>query len=169
MSAAPWSGGRGRADSAGRLRRAPRRHTAARPRAHATDHTVVPICRRAVIKISAAERERENSLPTLHLAAARLKTLSSAGGLGADDRTKDASAIIMITQRGHPGLQGRGQGGSVAEWLACWTQAQKGRVQIAAATLSGNCSHPLCHCSPSSKNGSSPLKGCEGNCRPGGK
>ena len=31
-----------------------------------------------------------------------------------------------------------GTGGSVAEWLACWTQAQKARVQIAAATLSGN-------------------------------
>ena len=30
------------------------------------------------------------------------------------------------------------EGGSVAEWLACWTQAQKARVQIAAATLSGN-------------------------------
>jgi len=29
-------------------------------------------------------------------------------------------------------------GGSVAEWLACWTQAQKGRFQIAVATLSGN-------------------------------
>jgi len=29
-------------------------------------------------------------------------------------------------------------GGSVTEWLACWTQAQKARVQIAAATLSGN-------------------------------
>jgi len=29
-------------------------------------------------------------------------------------------------------------GGSVAEWLACWTQTQKGWVQIAAATLSGN-------------------------------
>jgi len=28
--------------------------------------------------------------------------------------------------------------GSVAECLACWTQAQKARVQIAAATLSGN-------------------------------
>jgi len=28
-------------------------------------------------------------------------------------------------------------GGSVAEWLACWTQAQKARVQIAVATLSG--------------------------------
>jgi len=31
-----------------------------------------------------------------------------------------------------------------------------------------NCSHPLCLCSPSSDIGSSPLKGCEGNCRPGG-
>ena len=31
-----------------------------------------------------------------------------------------------------------GLGGSVAEWLACWTQAQKARVQIAFATLSGN-------------------------------
>ena len=30
------------------------------------------------------------------------------------------------------------KGGSVAEWLACWTRAQKGPVQIAAATLSGN-------------------------------
>jgi len=29
-------------------------------------------------------------------------------------------------------------GGSVAEWLVCWTQAQKARVQIAVATLSGN-------------------------------
>jgi len=29
-------------------------------------------------------------------------------------------------------------GGSVAEWLACWTQAQKARVQVAVATLSGN-------------------------------
>jgi len=28
--------------------------------------------------------------------------------------------------------------GSVVEWLACWTQAQKARVQIAVATLSGN-------------------------------
>jgi len=27
---------------------------------------------------------------------------------------------------------------SVTEWLACWTQAQKAWVQIAAATLSGN-------------------------------
>ena len=30
------------------------------------------------------------------------------------------------------------KGGSVAEWLACWTQAQKVWVQIAVATLSGN-------------------------------
>jgi len=29
-------------------------------------------------------------------------------------------------------------GGSVAEWLACWTQAQKAWAHIAVATLSGN-------------------------------
>ena len=29
-------------------------------------------------------------------------------------------------------------GGSVAEWLVCWTQAQKAWVQIAVVTLSGN-------------------------------
>jgi len=29
-------------------------------------------------------------------------------------------------------------GGSVAEWLTCWTQALKARVQIAVATLSSN-------------------------------
>ena len=28
--------------------------------------------------------------------------------------------------------------GSVAEWLACWSEAQKTRVQIAVSTLSGN-------------------------------
>ena len=68
------------------------------------------------------------------------------------------------------------RGGSVAEWLACWTQAQKASVQIAAATLSGNslrqtvqCSHPSCLCSPNSETGSSPLKGREGNCGPGKK
>jgi len=29
-------------------------------------------------------------------------------------------------------------GGSVAEWLPCWTQAQKAWVQIAVATMTGN-------------------------------
>ena len=32
-----------------------------------------------------------------------------------------------------------------------------------------NCSHPSCLCSPNSKIGSSSLKGCGGNCGPGGK
>ena len=36
-------------------------------------------------------------------------------------------------------------GGSVAEWLACWTRAQKARVQIAAATLSGNSLRQTAH------------------------
>jgi len=58
-------------------------------------------------------------------------------------------------------------GGSVAEWLACWTQARKGLGSH--CSRDANCSHPLCLCLPSSKIGSSPLKGCGGNCRPGGK
>jgi len=36
-------------------------------------------------------------------------------------------------------------GGSVAEWLACWTQAQKAQVQIAVATLSGNSLRQTAH------------------------
>ena len=58
-------------------------------------------------------------------------------------------------------------GGSVAECLACWTQARKGVGSN--RSRDALCSHPLCLCSPSSEIGSSPLKGCEGNCRPGGK
>jgi len=37
------------------------------------------------------------------------------------------------------------EGGSVAEWLACGTRAQKPRVQIAAATLSGNSLRQTAH------------------------
>jgi len=36
-------------------------------------------------------------------------------------------------------------GRSVAEWLACWTQAQKARVQLAVATLSGNSLRQTAH------------------------
>jgi len=47
------------------------------------------------------------------------------------------------------------------------------RVQIAAAMLSGSNLRQTVHNhrarSPSSEIGSSPLKGCEGNCGPGGK
>jgi len=35
--------------------------------------------------------------------------------------------------------------GSVAEWLACWTQAQKAQVQIAVATLSGKSLRQTAH------------------------
>ena len=38
-----------------------------------------------------------------------------------------------------------GRGGSVAEWLACCTQAQKAWVQIAAAMLSGNSLRQTAH------------------------
>jgi len=65
-------------------------------------------------------------------------------------------------------------GGSVAEWLACWTQAQKARVQIAAATLSGNSLRQTVHtyCTSvhqAAKLVAALLKGCGGNCWPGGK
>ena len=38
----------------------------------------------------------------------------------------------------------------MAEWLACWTQAQKARVQITVATLSGNSLRQTVHthCAP---------------------
>jgi len=44
------------------------------------------------------------------------------------------------------------------------SQARRCRV-----TVLGKLFTPSCLCSPSSEIGSSPLKGCEGNCRPGGK
>jgi len=37
------------------------------------------------------------------------------------------------------------EGGSVAEWSAFWTQAQKAQVQIAVATLSGNILRQTAH------------------------
>ena len=36
-------------------------------------------------------------------------------------------------------------GGSIAEWLACWTQVQKVQVQVAVATLSGNSLRQTAH------------------------
>jgi len=41
-------------------------------------------------------------------------------------------------------------GGSVAEWLACWTQVQKACIQIAVAMLSGNSLRQTVHthCAP---------------------
>ena len=47
-------------------------------------------------------------------------------------------------------------GGSVAEWLACWTQAHGFKSQV--TVLSANYSNPSCLCSPSSKIGSSFLR-----------
>jgi len=56
------------------------------------------------------------------------------------------------------------------EWLACWTQAQKARVQIAAVTLSGNSVRQTVHTLRASVHQAgklvvAPLKGCGGNCR----
>jgi len=43
------------------------------------------------------------------------------------------------------------------------------RNVLSLSLKTANCSHLSCLCSPSSKTGSSPLKGCGGNCGPGGK
>ena len=56
-------------------------------------------------------------------------------------------------------------GGSVAEWLVCWTQAQKGLGSNRSRDAVGSGSHPLCLCSPSSKISNNPFNACEGNCR----
>ena len=58
---------------------------------------------------------------------------------------------------------------SVAEWLACWTQAQKAMVQIAVATLSGNSFRHCASVHEAAKSVAALLGGCGGNCRPGGK
>ena len=45
----------------------------------------------------------------------------------------------------------------------------KSQPRRCRVTVLANCSHPSCSCSLSSEIGISPLKGCRGNCRPGGK
>jgi len=45
----------------------------------------------------------------------------------------------------------------------------KSQPRRCRVTVLSNCSHPSCLCSPSSEIGSSPPKGCDGNCGPGGK
>ena len=65
-------------------------------------------------------------------------------------------------------------GGSVAEWLACWTQVQKGpgfksQSRRCRVTVLGKLFTPIVPLFTSRKIGSSPLKGCGDNYRPGGK
>ena len=101
-------------------------------------------------------------LPALHIAA----------------KKNDTKAATLLLQNAHNADKASDKvihlwGGSVAEWLACWTQAQKAWVQIAAATLSGNSLrqtvHTIVPLFTKHKTGSSPLKGCGDNCGPGGK
>ena len=55
------------------------------------------------------------------------------------------SEAELIAWSNHKAVLPARVGGSVAEWLACWTQAQKARVQIAVATLSGNVLRQTAH------------------------
>jgi len=64
-------------------------------------------------------------------------------------------------------------GGMVAKWLACWTQVQKGlglnQSECCRVTVLGKLFTPTVPLFTKQQNGRSPLKGCWGNCRPGGK
>jgi len=65
-------------------------------------------------------------------------------------------------------------GSSIAEWLACWTQAQNGldsnrSRDAVGVTVLGKLFTPIVPLFAKQRNCSSPLKGCEGNCMPGGK
>ena len=58
-------------------------------------------------------------------------------------RARSRSSMGALKLQDQPGIDGSLLSelplrGSVAEWLACWTQAQKAKVQIAVATLSDN-------------------------------
>jgi len=56
-------------------------------------------------------------------------------------RTAVYNNIIIITIV----LSSSSSPATVVRWLACWTQAQKARVQIAVATLSGNSLRQTAH------------------------
>ena len=61
-------------------------------------------------------------------------------------------------------------GGSVAEWLACWTQAQKGLGSNRSRdAVLGKLFTPIVPLFTKQQIGSSHLKVCGSNCRPGGK
>jgi len=62
------------------------------------------------------------------------KSMVVAGSKGNKINISQVSIIVSIIV-----------GGSVAEWLACWTQAQKAWVQIAAAMLLGNSLRQTAH------------------------
>ena len=61
-------------------------------------------------------------------------------------------------------------GGSVAECLACWTQAQKGLGSNRSCdAVLGKLFTSIVPLFTKQQNWSSPLNGCVGKCRPGGK
>jgi len=77
--------------------------------------------------------------------------------------------MVQFAQSGIYSSAGR-HGGSAAKWLACWTQAQKAWVQIAVATLSEKLLTPIVPRFTKQRNWVAVLlKGCGGNCGPGGK
>jgi len=83
-----------------------------------------------------------NPCPSLMYAIHRLGSLGPSvilcETLNAVGTSIDSAVGSSATQRGLFVLLSQFFYVSIAEWLACWSQTQKARVQIALATLSGN-------------------------------
>ena len=83
--------------------------------------------------VALADRTSQNSV-----AGVRIWEKIDTGG-SRNSATKFRPLVYFLLNNPH--FWGR----SVAEWLACWTEAQKARVQIAVATLSGNSLRQTAH------------------------
>jgi len=99
--------------------------------------------------------------------------------VGVDPRVQISATSVLFFWGGRGGAVSGGKRpgytGLGSRVVSAGLRRRTARVQIAAATLSGNSLRQTVHthhaslCSRSSEIGSSPLKACYGNCRPGGK
>ena len=67
-----------------------------------------------------------------------LQNMTASGQHGGDHASPSPGHVTAVLAFVAVLLSSTLSDGSVAEWLARWTRAQKARVQIAAATLLGN-------------------------------
>jgi len=81
---------------------------------------------------------------TIRIPRAAALVYVTTGIINVDEVGSQAAAQLLTTHAIGPILDLQ-QGGSVAEWLACWTRAQKAWVKIAVATLSSNSLRQTAH------------------------
>jgi len=74
-----------------------------------------------------------------------LQNMTASGQHGGDHASPSPGHVTAVLAFVAVLLSSTLSDGSVAEWLARWTRAQKARVQIAAATLLGNSLRQTAH------------------------